>query len=212
MVSGWLSVSSLWISKSFLWTQREVTDVPAEWCHHKMSFTLIPYELQWFKGSHMYLCDRVSLSSETQVAFFFLGFHIYTTYFGNCLVCLGGCTWCACGCDCLGIPLRPVVLGERHILSLRKATKLHLWSDRGMKCHKQLLHRQPAVTMAVEPVSLWQQEHTFKEYDFSSPVCLCRNPNPKSNNTRTARKVRVLNSNGRDKKALSSGGSTDCVA
>lgn len=147
-----------------------------------------------------------------RLPFLFLGFHIYTTYFGNCLVCLGGCTWCACGCDCLGIPLRPVVLGERHILSLRKATKLHLWSDRGMKCHKQLLHRQPAVTMAVEPVSLWQQEHTFKEYDFSSPVCLCRNPNPKSNNTRTARKVRVLNSNGRDKKALSSGGSTDCVA
>lgn len=71
----------------------------------------------------------------TQAAF------IFSAYFGNCLVCLGGCAWCACGCDWEYL----FMLGERRILSLRKATKLHLWSDRGLKWHKQLLHRQPAV-------------------------------------------------------------------
>lgn len=60
----------------------------------------------------------------------------------NCLVCVSGRRWCACGCDGLRIPLQPDMLGERHILSLRKATKLHLWTDRGMKCHKQPLHRR----------------------------------------------------------------------
>ncbi len=152
------------------------------------------------KSLYMYVCDHVSfmrLSLESQVAFFLpTQAFLFTTYFGNCLVCLGGCTRCACGCDCLGIPLRPVVLGESCILSLRKATKLHLWSDRGMKCHKQLLHRQPAVTMAVEPVALRQQSRGTKNISlkFSTPVWLYRNPNPKSNNARIAHKAGVVNS------------------
>ncbi len=73
-----------------------------------------------------------------------------------------------CGCDCFGVPSPGLsLLGERSIHSLeKKATELHLRSDRGMKCHKQLLHRQPAVTMAVEPAVLWQETRTIKEYLF----------------------------------------------
>lgn len=160
------------------------------------------------KSLSMYLCDHVSfvrLSWESQVAFFLpTQAFLFTTYFGNCLVSLGGYTWCACGCDCLGIPLRPVVLGESCILSLRKATKLHLWSDRGMKCHKQLLHRQPAVTMAVEPVALRQQSRGTHSKNislkFSTPVWLHRNPNPKSNNARIAHEARAVNSRKLNKK------------
>lgn len=42
------SASALWISESFLRVEVEaIADVPAQWCHHKMSFRLLPYELCW---------------------------------------------------------------------------------------------------------------------------------------------------------------------
>lgn len=151
-----------------------VTDVTTKChsCSYHMSCT------GFYITSRICVC-ALWLITDMQVAQAF----IFTAYFGNCLVCLGGCAWCACGRDCLGIPLRPDLPGERRILRLRKATELHLWSDRGMKCHKQLLHRQPAVTTAVKPVGLRQQRHTLKNrvcLSSSCPVFYAKSPNPQS--------------------------------
>lgn len=95
----------------------------------------------------------------------------------NCLVCVSGRRWCACGCDGLRIPLQPDMLGERHILSLRKATKLHLWTDRGMKCHKQPLHRRNT--------SHRQHRQRHKDTALSKLRSLPPCRNPQSNNSAT---------------------------
>lgn len=174
------SASSLWISGDWRSCSRCAGSVmsPQNVIHtHTIWAALVSDTVKRTVWSRVF-------STQSQVAFFpcFQAF-IFATYFGNCRVCLGGCAWCACGRDSLGIPLRPVALGERRILSLRKATKLHLWSDRGMKCHKQPLRRQPAVTMAVGPVALRQHRHTFTLWVSLWNVALlrdCRRRNPKS--------------------------------
>ena len=51
--NGLTSANPSWISESFLGA---IADVPAQWCHHKMSFIPQPYELHWI---YMILCVRV---------------------------------------------------------------------------------------------------------------------------------------------------------
>lgn len=171
------SASSSWISESFLRTKslsRCAGSLMSPQNVFNAHTTWVALVLYYFICICVIMCLCCGWLLRHRLLFFLPAqAFIFTSYFGNCLVCLGDCTWCACGCDCLGIPLRPVLLGERRILSLRKATKLHLWSDRGMKRHKQLLHRQPAVTMAVKLVALQQQRHTKKNIHLWNLALLC---------------------------------------
>lgn len=142
----------------------------ATFWHHALWTTLAPLQFLMLSGlchlwpqtlQHPQLCPQFSDSTGLTAAsisllwrrhcclqpYFCSSLHIsyhlaLLLILWNCLVCVSGRRWCACGCDGLRIPLQPDMLGERHILSLRKATKLHLWTDRGMKCHKQPLHRR----------------------------------------------------------------------
>lgn len=139
-------------SESF---QGAIADVLAQWCHHKMSFILVPYELLWFCIIISYVSVwsyvfGVASSGSTSCSSFRIHFLFLElsgpfrwTHLMRMWVWLFGNIYLS------GLSCR--VRGS--YLSLRKATKLHLWTDRGVKCHKQLLHRQPAVTVAVEPVA-----------------------------------------------------------
>lgn len=148
--------------KSFWGVKKLVADVPDQWCHHKISLIPAPHELHQFNITCVCVVICCLCSSESQVFWSLCtSVHVWDVF----LELSGLFRWLHLMCMWLwaGIPLRPGAVGERRILSPRKATKLHLWSDKGLECHKQLLRRQPAVTLALEPGVLWQRRHAFKE-------------------------------------------------